>query len=76
MVYLYIRSEVLPSEMRLFLKRFTLLVGISTLLKLKLFVNPGIIIILQFKLTIKRRVLRWRRVFIVAQVSKDTLHRS
>lgn len=66
----------MPSEIRLFLKRFTLLVGISTLLKLKLFVNPGIIIILQFKLTIKRWVLRRRRVFIVAQVSIDTLHRS
>lgn len=45
-------------------------------MKLKLFVNPGIIIILQFKLTIKRWVLRRRRVFIVAQVSKDTFHRS
>jgi hypothetical protein len=66
----------LPSETRLFLKRFTLLVGVSTLLKLKLFVNPGIIIILQFKLTIKRWVLRRRRVFIVAQVSVDTFHRS
>ena len=73
---MYIRSEVLPSEIRLFLERFTLLVGIGTLLKLKLFVNPGIIIILQFKLTIKRWVLRRRRVFIVAQVSKDTFHRS
>ena len=66
----------MPSEIRLFLERFTLLVGVSTLLKLKLFVNPGIIIILQFKLTIKRWVLRRRRVFIVAQVSIDTLHRS
>ena len=53
-----------------------MLVGIGTLLKLKLFVNPGIIIILQFKLTIKRWVLRRRRVFIVAQVSIDTFHRS
>ena len=66
----------MPSEIRLFLERFTLLVGVSTLLKLKLFVNPGIIIILQFKLTIKRWVLRRRRAFIVAQVSIDTFNRS
>ena len=65
----------MPSKFALFFKKLTLLVRISPLLKLKLFVNPGIVIILKVKLTIERRVLGRCRVCIVTEVSKNTFNR-